>query len=120
MAGQPSDHPFVRHAAHSLYPNLLNSGVRIHEYQGAMMHAKVAVFDGRIALVGSSNLDRQSLRHSYELNVVMESEDVARQLQETFDRDVACSRPVDRAALEGRPLLERILDWIAGRLMRLT
>lgn len=35
-------------------------------------HAKYASFDGHVALVGSTNLDTQSLNHSREVNVVLD------------------------------------------------
>ena len=47
-------------------------GVRVFEYDAAMMHAKLACFDGDWCAVGTSNLDRQSFEHSYEMNLVIE------------------------------------------------
>jgi cardiolipin synthase len=59
------DHPVVRWAAYGMLPQLLARGVRVYEYERSMMHAKAAVFDEGLAVLGTSNLDRQSLQHSY-------------------------------------------------------
>jgi len=118
VAGHPSDHPWLRRAAHALFVPLLACGVRVHEYQGAMMHAKVALFDGKLGVVGTSNLDRQSLRHSFEVNVVLAGASVTARLEEAFARDLAASRRVDERALAGRGALERLLDTAAAWSLR--
>jgi cardiolipin synthase len=60
LAGR-SDVPFARAATRSLYRRLLAAGVAIHEWNGSVLHAKVATIDGRRLLVGSFNLDPFSL-----------------------------------------------------------
>ncbi len=117
LAG-PSDHPLLRRAAHSLLPRLLASGVRVYEYQDSMMHAKVGLFDDRWVTVGSSNLDRQSFEHSYEVNLVLESEWVAAQIAERFDRDLQRSRRIRPETLARRPFFDRWLDRLAAMLLR--
>jgi cardiolipin synthase A/B len=118
VAGHPSDHPWLRRAARALYPPLLDCGVRIHEFQGAMMHAKLAIFDERLAVVGTSNLDRQSLQHSYEVNVVLADASVAREVQTSFERDLGASKRVDTASLAQRGPIDRLLDGAAAFLAR--
>ena len=60
LAGR-SDVPFARAATRSLYRELLAAGVSIHEWDGSVLHAKVATVDGKCLLVGSFNLDPFSL-----------------------------------------------------------
>jgi cardiolipin synthase len=67
-----SDHPLQRHAARALYRSLLRAGIRIHEYYLSELHAKVAVVDGRVATVGSSNIDPFSLALAREANVFVD------------------------------------------------
>ncbi len=47
-------------AGRSKYGDLLEAGVKLHEYQGRVLHAKTAVIDGAWSAVGSSNLDWRS------------------------------------------------------------
>ena len=55
-----TDMPLVRHAGHGNYSDLLASGVRVFEYQSAILHAKTLVTDDYVSVVGSSNLDFRS------------------------------------------------------------
>ena len=50
----------------SSYESLCKAGVRIFEYTPGFMHGKVAIADGKCALVGSINLDYRSLAHHFE------------------------------------------------------
>jgi cardiolipin synthase len=57
--------------AHSFYPDLIKSGVKVVEYRKTQLHAKVAVIDDDWATVGSSNCDGLSLFVNQEANVVV-------------------------------------------------
>jgi cardiolipin synthase len=67
--------------AHSFYPKLLASGVRVVEYRKTQLHAKVAVIDDEWATVGSSNVDGLSLFLNQEANVVIKDAAFARDLR---------------------------------------
>jgi len=127
LAGQ-SDVPFARSAALRLYGRLLGAGVRIHEWQRSVLHAKAAVVDGERMLIGSFNLDPLSLAN---LETLLEVHDTgaARQGEAWISRHLAAARAVDPGEVRGRSLLQRwVLDvlgsWVAaaarltGRLLR--
>lgn len=76
-----SDHPLLYYASRALYRSLLDAGVRIHEYYRSELHAKVAVFDGCVATVGSSNIDPFSLGLAREANVFVEDKAFAAELR---------------------------------------
>jgi cardiolipin synthase len=116
LAGR-TDHPVLRRAAQAILPQLLRRGVRVHEYRRAMMHAKVAIFDGQYAILGSSNLDRQSFEHSYEVNLVLQGGDVPERLRGVFQRDLEDSAHIDTTTLAARGLRERLLDRLASLLL---
>jgi cardiolipin synthase len=112
-----SDHPVLRWAARARLPELLARGVRVREFDTAMMHAKVAVFDDRWAVVGSSNLDRQSLEHSYELNLLVEGGELPRALARLVDEDLAAARPITREMLASGSWGARLRDRLAAALL---
>ena len=115
-----SDHPFTRWAAHGLLPNLLERGVRVYEYDRSMMHAKLAVFDESWAVLGTSNLDRQSLEHSYEVNLVVEGGELPGKLSDLLDADATDSRAITALELKQRSWACRMRDRLAAAiLMRL-
>jgi cardiolipin synthase len=109
-----SDHPILRWAAHARAPALLAEGVRVFEYRRAMMHAKLAVFDGSWAILGSSNLDRQSLQHSYEVNLIVGSGALPGRLAATIDEDLADAVELTPELLAERSPGRRLRDWIAA------
>ena len=81
MQGQP-DMPIVKTAAHLLHEDLLQAGVRIHEYCERPLHGKVALVDDEWATVGSSNLDPLSLSLNLEANVMIRDREFNQHLAE--------------------------------------
>ncbi len=75
--------------AHSFYPKLLRSGVKLVEYHKAQLHAKVAVVDDDWATVGSSNYDGLSLFVNQEANVVIKDVKFSNDLRTQIKRAVA-------------------------------
>ena len=83
-----SDIPVLARIGRAGYRPLLEAGVRIFEWNGRMMHAKTAVADCRWARVGSSNLNISSWLGNYELDVAVEHEPFARQMEEMYLHDL--------------------------------
>jgi cardiolipin synthase len=88
MPGSGSDLPIVQNLTRAGYRPLLEAGVRIFEWNGTMIHAKTAVADGKWARVGSSNLNIQSWLGNWELDVAVEDEAFARQMEAVYLRDL--------------------------------
>jgi cardiolipin synthase len=106
------DHAFVRQASRATWGPLLKAGVKIYEYQPALLHAKTMVIDGRWATVGSTNLDPRSFALSQELNVVMYDRTIARRLEAIFAEDVAHAKEIDHAAWESRGVRARLFELV--------
>ena len=83
-----SDIPLVRLFSRAGYRPLLEGGIRVYEWNGSMIHAKTAVADGRWARVGSTNLNVASWLGNRELDVIVEHEPFAREMEEMFLRDL--------------------------------
>ncbi len=84
-----SDVPVVRNLTRIGYRDLLHAGVRIYEWQGAMLHAKTQVADGLWSRIGSSNLNAASLLGNYELDVLIDDPAVADDLEAQFRKDIS-------------------------------
>ena len=111
-----SDVPLVRHAGHGYYAALLARGVRIFEYQPAVLHAKTLVADDFVTLAGSSNLDFRSFHFNAECNIVMLDEETGRLFSRKFEEDLEQSVEVTAAAWARRSFLHRTGDALARRL----
>jgi cardiolipin synthase len=102
-----NNHRLAGAAARRSYQFLLEAGVEIWEWVGAMVHAKTAVVDGEISLVGSSNLDPLSMRRNYELNLLVVDPETGRGLRAMFESDLENARRIDPASWSRRPLWQR-------------
>ena len=106
-----SDHPLVLLASRSYYDNLLKSGVRIYEFDSGILHAKMLIVDGQLAVIGSANADVRSFRYDFEVNVQVYSEDVAKQAEQVFFADVGKSVELTKSFLK-RPGRVRFVENI--------
>ena len=116
--GTSSDHALTRRSSRLLYGELLRGGIRIFEYQPAMIHAKILIVDDLWAVGGSTNFDYRSFGLNDEINLAVLDARVAHRLREDFERDLAHSHEVTLEQWRSRPLLERIqepLGWVLRR-----
>jgi cardiolipin synthase A/B len=97
-------------ASRTYYGELLEAGVHIYQYNKGVLHAKLMIIDGEIAVVGAANYDMRSFRLDYEVCEVLYSADVARELTEQFERDLTNSVPLRIDDLQQRSRAQRILD----------
>ena len=115
--GARTDHPWVRYASRRFYAPMLRSGVTIYEYQPAMLHGKVILCDDWVSL-GSSNLDRWSLRWNLEANQEVADSRFSDTVAALFERDFAVSRRISRRYWRERARLDRLRENIAGAIDR--
>ena len=106
------DHAIVRSASRHDFGRLLQGGVQIFEYQAALLHAKTLVVDSAWASVGSTNLDNRSFALNDELNVAIYDADVARRLEQAFERDLQYARRVTYAEWTRRGLSARVQELL--------
>ena len=84
-----TDIPLLQTLSRAGYRQLLEAGVRVFEWNGTMLHAKTAVADGTWARVGSTNLNIASWMGNCELDVVVEDESFAAEMEEMYERDLS-------------------------------
>lgn len=108
-----TDMAFIRHAAHGTYSKLLKAGVRIFEYQKAVLHSKTMVVDGQVGVVGSANLDFRSLWLNAECNLMLFNNETALALEAAFNRDLEESQEITLAEWRLRSIRHRLLDALA-------
>lgn len=101
------------HAGRSSYDGLLQAGVKIHERQDVVLHAKTALIDGVWSTVGSTNLDWRSFLHNQEVNAVVLGTEFGDQMQQAFDSDRKASVPVLLTVWRERPWLSRMKEFFA-------
>ncbi len=109
-----NNHPLAGAAARRGYESLLQAGVEIWEWDGVMIHAKTAVMDGELTLVGSSNLDPLSMHRNYELNLLVADPVTGSRMREMFERDLAHATRIELSSWRRRPAWQRLVESIGA------
>jgi cardiolipin synthase len=113
LVPEKNDQRLVRAASRTYYDELLEAGVRIHEFEPRMHHAKTMIADDDLAIVGTANIDNRSFRLNFEVIAVLYGHRAQAELAERYEQDLAQSRAVALGE-EGRHALPvRIFDSIA-------
>jgi len=79
-----------------------------------MLHAKTAVVDGVISLVGSSNVDPLSLHRNFELNLVVGCPKTGAAMRDLFESDVAKAHAVALEEWRRRPRIAKVAEAAAA------
>ena len=104
------DKKFVFYASRSYFSELLQAGVRIFQYTRGFMHSKFIIVDGKIASIGTANMDMRSFHLNFEINVFLYFSSSVHHLEEVFMDDLVESTELTLSELEKRTLKERILE----------
>ena len=114
-----TDHLVMHYASRALFGAFLDAGIEIHEHAESELHAKVAVFDGRVACVGSSNIDPFSLLLAREANVFVSDGRFASSLRGSLLEALERARPLPPQDWKRQPFWVRWRIWVAYGVARL-
>ena len=106
------------YAGRARYEELLSAGVRIYEYQPAMMHAKTLTVDGHWAALGSMNADNRSLSFNEETVLMMLDDTMAQTLERQFFDDLEFAEEIRLDEFRRRGRFERIKESACYSLWR--
>lgn len=98
------DHAFVYRATQYYARALANEGVTIYSYQVGFLHAKTMTIDGKMAAVGSANLDFRSFQLNFEINAFLYDRQLVDELEQIFINDVRDSRVITPEMFDAQPL----------------
>jgi cardiolipin synthase A/B len=113
VPGNNTDALPVQAAGRSYYEELLSAGVRIFEFQPAMMHAKTAVVDSAWSIVGSANLDERSMELNEENVLGVGDKAFAQAIERGLTEDFARSKEILLVEWRKRSVFHRGLEWVA-------
>jgi cardiolipin synthase len=117
VPGNQTDAVPVQAAGRSYYDELLAAGVRIFEFEPAMMHAKTVTIDGAWSIVGSANLDERSMEINEENVLGIADRDFARSIEEGVIADFERSHEILLEKWRKRSIFRRGLERLAQALI---
>lgn len=108
---------YVHMVSRSYYQTLIQSGVKIYEYQPGFIHAKMCLCDDEAAMVGTANLDYRSLYLHYENAVLLYHTPVLAEIKKDIEETLEKSRLITieelRSKLRGTSALCALLKLLA-------
>ncbi|WP_300011636.1 phospholipase D-like domain-containing protein [Pseudonocardia sp.] len=115
VTGDHSDRPVIQWQSEPHLGRLLDAGVEVWTYRPTMMHGKVVTVDGRLAMVGTTNLDQRSMTLNEQVGLVVDDARVTGELDDRFDADLDRSDRLDPGEWRGRARWRRLRATLADR-----
>jgi cardiolipin synthase A/B len=113
LSARPSGNRLPNWAGNTYIADIADAGVRVFLYEKGYLHAKTISIDAETCSIGSANLDIRSFSINYELNAVLYSEKLARELEEDFKQDLGHCTEFDAAAYRKCSAAVRLRDSVA-------
>ncbi|WP_042356470.1 cardiolipin synthase [Bacillus rubiinfantis] len=107
------DKRIVFHASRSYFPELLEAGVKIFEYERGFMHSKIVIVDGELASIGTSNMDMRSFHLNFEVNAFLFRTKSTEKLVQEYIKDLEYSKQIQLYIFEQRHIGYRLLESTA-------
>jgi cardiolipin synthase A/B len=107
------DKRIVFHASRSYFPDLLEAGAKIYEYEKGFMHSKIIIVDESIASIGTSNMDMRSFHLNFEVNAFLYNTGSTKKLVQEFIVDTHDSRVLELEDFKKRHLGYRLLESLS-------
>lgn len=107
------DKRIVFHASRSYFPELLEAGVKVYEFERGFMHSKIVIVDHELASIGTSNMDMRSFHLNFEVNAFLFRTKSTQKLVEEYLNDLESSKQLDKASFQERHLGFKVLESTA-------
>jgi cardiolipin synthase len=113
LSARASGDPVPNWAGNTFMLDVVKAGVRVYLYDKGYLHAKTISIDAEICSIGSANIDIRSFSINYEINAVLYSRALAKELELAFEEDLAHCSEFDPEEYEGRSIALRFRDSVA-------
>lgn len=112
MLPRRSDSYIVHHASISFLKPLLKRNVHVYLYEKGFIHAKTISVDGKLAFVGTVNLDTRSFYINFETSVLISEPQFCKAMVDQFEIDKSHSKLLTNEDWLQRPAWKRGIDSV--------
>ena len=112
MIPYKSDSWSAKYATNSYLQPLLESGVQIYRYKKGFIHSKTVVVDDIFSTIGTSNMDYRSFEINFEINALLYSEEVSKELKNHFNEDLKNCKELNLSQWEKRPKIQKFQESV--------
>ncbi|WP_420490525.1 cardiolipin synthase [Neobacillus niacini] len=107
------DKRIVFHASRSYFPELLEAGVKIYQYERGFMHSKIVIVDHELASIGTSNMDMRSFHLNFEVNAFLFRTKSTQKLVAEYINDLEYAKQLELTLFQKRHFGIRLLESTA-------
>ncbi|HYM94124.1 MAG TPA: phospholipase D-like domain-containing protein [Chitinophagaceae bacterium] len=115
-----SDVMLAKAAERFIYDWLLRNKIAIYEYQGNVLHGKVAVCDNEWLTIGSYNVNNISAYASIELNLDVYNPSFAAQVEEKLEEIIKdkCVQITEERLAQNTNIIKRFIRWSSYEIIK--
>jgi cardiolipin synthase len=116
-----SDAPIFKRATGFLYDFILRNNIKIYEYFPSNLHAKVAIFDGKLSTIGSYNLNHISDYGSVEMNIEVLDASFTERFEKILLKIIKsdCRQVTIEDYLRRKTVISQFTGWISYQMIRI-
>lgn len=105
-----NDSLMVKWASRAFFSELLNSGVKLYQFNNNLLHTKSVLVDNQLSLVGTVNLDMRSLWLNFEITTVIDDAQFAKSLSQLLKQYLSQSEEINIQKWNKRPIWQRVIE----------
>ncbi|WP_078381416.1 cardiolipin synthase [Sutcliffiella halmapala] len=113
LVPQRPDKRIVYYASRSYFPEMMDAGVQIYEYEKGFLHSKVVIVDDETASIGTANMDMRSFHLNFEVNAFLYNTESVLALVEDFEKDLLDCKPIVKEVFANRPFYQKVTESFA-------
>lgn len=104
------DKKVVYYASRSYFPELLEAGVKVYEYEKGFLHSKIIIVDYELASIGTANMDMRSFHLNFEVNAFLYRTGSTQKLVDAYMNDINHSREIILEQFSKRSLPVKLFE----------
>lgn len=107
---EKNDSLMVQWASRAFFAELLESNVKLYQFQHNLLHTKSVLVDQQLSFVGTVNLDMRSLWLNFEITAVVDDKSFGESLYELLNGYISQSQPLSKEYWLKRPFWQHIIE----------